>query len=117
MKMRYFICLLERLHIQQGRLRKTINQLEKENTARYLLNVRDEISRKISTMVVEDAIDPALLQVIFMYDFYDVTLFEVKKSGFGRHVIVQSPDILHFLKKYTVCYFCLRTYPANYFEQ
>lgn len=66
--------------------------------AQYLLNVCDEIGRKIAGLVVKHAIDPTLLQIIFTHNLYDVTLLEVEKSRLGAHVIIKRTDILHFLK-------------------
>lgn len=80
-----------------GEEKHRITELQREETVQYLLNVCDKISWKISTMVVKNSIHPAFLQTIFRNDFDHVAFLEVKKSGFGRHMIVQSPYILHFL--------------------
>ena len=71
----------------------------KTGTVQYLLNVCDKISRKIPAVVVKDAKHPAFLQTIFMYDFDHVAFLEVKKCGLLGHMIVQSPYILHLLKR------------------
>ena len=75
-------------HHQQNEAGKKINSVKSRLIAQYLLNVCDEISRKISGLVVEHTIDPALLQIIFTHNLYDVTLLEVKKSRLGAHVII-----------------------------